>query len=54
MKPTISFVYELEPTTWWKDGLFMALKVLEQDFTILRTNLAVSTDIPQADLGAVS
>lgn len=50
MKPTISFVYELEPTTYWKDGLSMALKVLEQDFTILRTNLAVSTDIPQADL----
>lgn len=50
MKPTISFVYDLDPTTWWRDGLFMALKVLEEDFTIIRTNLALSTELPHADL----
>lgn len=50
MKPTVTFVYDLPPDYLWRDGLFKALQVLEQDFTIQKHNIALSTDIPQGDL----
>lgn len=50
MKPTIGFVYDLPETYLWRDGLSKALEVLEQDYTIIRHNLSLSTELPQADL----
>lgn len=38
-KPKLLFVYNLKNEAYWKDGLWAALNLLEQDFEIERCNL---------------
>lgn len=39
MKKKIVFLYILKPNTPWKDGLWAALNVLEQDYDVVRVNM---------------
>jgi len=39
-KPKLLFVYDLDPQIPWMDGLWAALNLLEEDFEILKCNIA--------------
>lgn len=41
MKPKLLFVYDIKNEDYWKDGLWAALNLLEQDFEVRRVNLSV-------------
>lgn len=49
-KPKILFVYDHKYPELWKDGLWAALKLLENDFDIVRLNLEVSKDASKKHL----
>ena len=44
----VLFVFDLKNTYNWKDGLYMALKLLEKDFDITYWNLSLLRKFPIA------
>lgn len=47
MKPSLTFVYHHPEPYSWRDGLWAALRLLENDFEISRVNLAFHEKIPE-------
>lgn len=44
-KPKLLFVYDIKNEDYWKDGLWAALNLLEQDFEITRWNISKQTPL---------